>query len=232
MNQATILWGDSVINYTIKYSDRKTLGIMVKPNCTVEVKAPFNTDLQIISNKVLKRAMWIIKQQKYFSSFGDAIPQRKYISGESHYYLGRQYLLRVEIGKPNSIKYKGRYFEVICSTKSKAKDLMKGWYRERAKIKFAEIAEPIISRFERYGVKPSSIYIQEMNNRWGSCTLAGKVILNTDLIKMPKPCIEYVITHELCHLIHRNHTKAFFELLESEMPDWIRWKEKLERFSF
>ena len=82
----------------------------------------------------------------------------------------------------------------------------------------------------KYNARPSAIYIQEMGNRWGSCTPKGKIILNTELIKAPKPCIEYVITHELCHLLHHDHTKAFFELLEAEMPDWKRWKNKLEKF--
>jgi predicted metal-dependent hydrolase len=107
--------------------------------------------------------------------------------------------------------------------------LMKAWYRERAKIKFAEIAEPIIQRFKKYHVEPTSLYIQQMENRWGSCTPKGKIILNTELIKAPKPCIQYVITHELCHLLHRNHTAAFYKLLAAEMPDWERWKNKLER---
>ncbi len=226
----SIKWGESTIDYSIIYSNRKTLGISVAPDKSVCVKAPEDADLELIRSKVVKRASWIVKQWAYFDSFGEPIPPRLYVSGESHYYLGRQYLLRVEEGKPNSAKYKGRYFEVICTPKSKAKELMGGWYRERAKVKFAEIAEPIISRFTRYGVEPTSIYIQEMESRWGSCTSAGKIILNTELIKTPKPCIEYVITHELCHLVHRDHTKAFYDLLESEMPDWKRWKDKLERF--
>jgi predicted metal-dependent hydrolase len=137
-------------------------------------------------------------------------------------------MLRITEGKPNYARYRGRYFEVVCSPKSKAAELMKVWYRERAKTKFAEIAEPIINRFVKYGVAPTSIYIQEMENRWGSCTPKGKIILNTELIKTPKHCIEYVITHELCHLVHRDHTKAFYELLSKEMSDWERWKKKLE----
>jgi hypothetical protein len=106
---------------------------------------------------------------------------------------------------------------------------MKEWYRAHAKIKFAEFAEPIIERFKKRGVEPRSLYIQEMNNRWGSCTNNGKIILNIELIKAPRPCIEYVITHELCHLVHRDHTEQFFKLLTAEMPDWQKWKEKLER---
>lgn len=225
-----ITFGTTAIPYRVVFTDRRTLGISVLPTGEVVIQAPCDATREQIEEKLTKRAAWIIKQQNYFLSFGERTPAKKYISGESHYYLGKQYLLSVTEGRPNSAKYKGRYFEVICSPKSKAEELMKEWYRERAKIKFAEIAEPIITRFERYGVKPSSIYIQEMESRWGSCTPKGKVILNTELIKAPKPCIEYVITHELCHLVHRDHTKAFFELLEAEMPDWKRWKEKLERF--
>jgi predicted metal-dependent hydrolase len=111
---------------------------------------------------------------------------------------------------------------------------MKDWYKERAKTKFAEIAEPIIQRFnQKYHVETrhalSLPHIQHMENRWGSCTPKGKIILNTELIKAPKPCIEYVITHELCHLVHQRHTRAFYDLLTAEMPDWERWKNKLEK---
>lgn len=225
-----ITFGTRIIAYSVRFSERKTLGITITPDGKVLLNAPIETPCEKIEEKLFKRAAWIIKQQHYFLSFGERTPTKKYISGESHYYLGKQYLLRVTEGKPNSAKYKGRYFEVICTPKLKAEELMKEWYRQRAKIKFAEIAEPIITRFERYGVKPSSIYIQEMEARWGSCTPKGKIILNTELIKAPKPCIEYVITHELCHLVHRSHTKAFFELLETEMPDWRQWKDKLELF--
>ncbi|MFI3306532.1 MAG: SprT family zinc-dependent metalloprotease [Rikenellaceae bacterium] len=228
--ECEVVWDKYLIKYFVSYKARKTLGISVMPDKSVCVQAPIDSAKEEIEKRIIKRAGWIVKQWQYFDSFGEAMPERRYISGESHYYLGRQYMLKVEEGKPNSVKYKGRCFEVVCTPKSKAKELMNGWYRERAKVKFAEIAEPIIARYARYGVEPSSIYIQEMTSRWGSCTQGGKVILNTELVKMPKPCIEYVITHELTHLIHRNHTKAFYDLLEAEMPDWKRWKDKLERF--
>ena len=223
-----ISYGTISISYTVHFSDRKTLGITVTPEGKVFLHAPIHASQNQIEEKLRKRAGWIVKQQSYFRSLGVSAPEKRFISGESHYYLGKQYMLRVTEGKPNSARYKGRYFEVVCTPKSKAAKLMKEWYRERAKIKFAEIAEPIIQRFNKYGVAPSSIYIQSMSNRWGSCSPKGKIILNSELIKAPKPCIEYVITHELCHLIHRNHTKAFFELLSTEMHDWERWKKKLE----
>ena len=225
-----IIFGLHEIEYRLKYSNRKTLGIKVYPSGNVEVLAPIDAKTEMIEQRVLKRAQWILKQQRYFKELGERSPEKRFISGESHYYLGRQFLLRVEEGKLNSVRYKGRYFEIVCSPKSKAKELMKEWYKQHAKSKFIEYAEPIIARFSKYGVKPSSLYIQEMKNRWGSCTPKGKIILNTRLIMAPRPCIEYVITHELCHLIHPNHTNAFWELLQKEMPDWERWKNKLEIF--
>ena len=156
------------------------------------------------------------------------MPDKKYISGETHLYLGRQYLLRVSLDKRNEVKYKGRYIHIVTTEKSNAKNLLKEWYRLRAKEKIAEIAEPIIERFKKYNVEPTGIYIQEMETRWGSCTKKGRIILNPDLIKAPKPCIEYIITHELCHLVHYNHSNKFLALQTKEMPDWAKWKRKLE----
>ena len=228
----TLQYGSTEICYSVVYSVRKTLGIVVNPKGEVIIKAPVDASIVKIAEKVRKRASWIVKQQSFFKSFGQHNPKRRYISGESHLYLGRQYRLYIKEGKPNSVSFKGHTFEIICSQKSKAENLMRDWYREQAKVKFAEIAEPIIQQFKKYGVEPKSLYIQVMENRWGSCTSKGKIILNTELIKAPKPCIEYVIIHEMCHLLHRDHTRAFYDLLSVEMADWERWKNKLEKLMF
>ena len=187
--EGKIIFGSHEIVFRVKFANRKTLGIKVYPAGNVEVLAPIDTTIAAIEQRVYRRAQWILRQQNYFKELGERSPDKRFISGESHYYLGRQFLLRVEEGKPNSVRYKGRYFEVICTPKSKAKELMKEWYRIHAKCKFAEYAEPIIARFEKYGVTPTSLYIQEMENRWGSCTPKGKIILNTRLIMAPRPCL-------------------------------------------
>ena len=87
----------------------------------------------------------------------------------------------------------------------------------------------LIDKFKKYKVEPSSIVIRDMPTRWGSCTAKGKIILNPELIKAPKGCIEYVIIHELCHLIHHDHTQKFLDLQTKEMPYWEKWKIKLEK---
>ncbi|MFN5985053.1 MAG: M48 family metallopeptidase [Fluviicola sp.] len=225
----SIQFGSKEIVFELIFAERKTLGITVNPEMEVVVKAPIDTSEEIILEKVRKRIPWIMKQQHYFLGFFPKLTERKYISGETHLYLGRQYLLKVEQGKQSEVNFKGRSITIIVSGKEKAEQLMKAWYRDKARQKFTEIAEPLINRFQKYNVSPSGIYLQEMTKRWGSCTPKGKIILNTELIKAPKACIEYVIIHELCHLVHHDHTQKFIDLQTREMPDWIKWKNKLEK---
>lgn len=229
MKEDVVQFGSKEIIYQYSFSDRKTLGITITPDMEVLVKAPEGTSIDKIREKIIKRASWIIKQQSYFLAFFPKTPTRRFVSGETHLYMGRQYRLKVIVGKKNEVRYKGRFIEISTKDKTKAESLLDNWYREKAKEKFAEIAEPLIQRFQKYNVEPSSIYILNMPKRWGSCTPGDKIILNPELIKAPKACIEYVIIHELCHLVHHDHTQKFIDLQTKEMPDWEKWKMKLEK---
>jgi predicted metal-dependent hydrolase len=228
MNE-TIQYGSKTIDFRLEYSARKSLGITVTPEMEVLVKAPTDTTMERVKEKIRKKAPWIIKQQSFFLSFQPKTPQRKYISGETHLYLGRQYRLLIHIDEEESVKLKGKFIEVTLNEKSRAKTLLSNWYLQNARIKFQMIAAPLIDRFKKYKVEPSSIVLREMPTRWGSCTSKGKIILNPELIKAPKGCIEYVIIHELCHLIHHDHTQKFIDLQTKEMKDWEKWKVKLEK---
>lgn len=223
-----IQYGSEKIEYSIHFVDRKSLGIKVFPNRKIEIKAPLHTPLDKIQEKVRKRAPWILKQKDHFLSFEPRITERKYISGETHLYLGRQYQLRVIKADTNKVKYTGRFLEVYTTDKSKAQSLLENWYLQKAKIWLKKLSQIHIQRFKKYQVEPNKLEIKKMKYRWGSCSSKGRILLNPELIKAPKACIEYVIIHELCHLIHRDHTKAFFNLQTHEMPDWEKWKMKLE----
>jgi len=224
-----IQFGSKTIDFRLEYSDRKSLGITVTPEMEVLVKAPIDTTIEKVKEKIRKKAPWIIKQQSFFLAFHPKTAQRKYISGETHLYLGRQYRLKISIGNEESVKLKGKFIEVTTPEKSKVKDLLNNWYLRHARTKFHEIAEPLIAKFKKHNVEPSSIVLREMPTRWGSCTPRGKIILNPELIKAPKGCIEYVVIHELCHLIYHDHTQKFIDLQSKEMKDWEKWKMKLEQ---
>jgi hypothetical protein len=127
------------------------------------------------------------------------------------------------------VKLKGKYIEATMSDKTRAEHLVIEWYSQNAKLKLRMIAQPLIANFKKYNIEPSSIVLRDMPTRWGSCTPKGKIILNPELIKAPKGCIEYVIIHELCHLVYHNHTQKFIDFQTKEIPDWEKWKMKLEK---
>jgi predicted metal-dependent hydrolase len=232
----SIQFGSKTIDFRLEYSDRKSLGITVTPEMEVLVKAPAETSMEKIKEKIRKKAPWIIKQQSFFLSFQPKTPQRKYISGETHLYLGRQYRLLIKNDElridSERVKLKGGFLEVFTNEKSKVEKLVKDWYRVKAEHKLPEIAFPLIESFanrHKFSILNSQFSIKDMPTRWGSCTPKGKIILNPELIKAPKGCIEYVIIHELCHLIHHDHTQKFLDLQTKEMKDWEKWKMKLEK---
>lgn len=226
---AAIQFGSKQINFRLEYSNRKSLGIIVTPDLNILVKAPAGTTIEKVKEKLRKKAPWIIRQQSFFLSFHPKTPARRFIGGETHLYLGRKYRLKIISGNGESVKLKGKFIEVTTPDKAGVKKLINEWYLENAKAKFCAIAKPLIDKFKRHKIEPSSIVFRDMPTRWGSCTPKGKIILNPELIKAPKGCIEYVIIHELCHLIHHDHTQKFLDLQTKEMPDWERWKEKLEK---
>lgn len=230
-------FGSKEITYELTYKDRKSLGIRVYPDCRVQVIAPLQTSETAIKDKLKSKAPWILKQQNEFLSYHPLTPPRRFVNGETHLYLGRQYRLTILNGediKEGSIKLiKGR---ILISTSKGTKDhlesLMDKWYRMKAKEWFEKLLPICQDRFHpkhQSAIANCKLSIQQMATRWGSCTPKGKIILNPELIKAPKGSIEYVIIHELCHLIHHNHTKAFYDLQDIIMPDWKKWKERLER---
>ena len=224
-----IEFGSETIQFKLEYSQRKTLGITVTPGMEVIVKSPVDATEEKIKEKLRLRAPWILKQQSYFLAFHPKAIEKKYLAGETHYYLGRQYRLQIIAGSSDSVKLKGKFLEVTTSDKTTIENVVKTWYLQHAKLKFNQIAKPLIQQFKKYNVEPSTIMLRHMPSRWGSCTPNGKIILNPELIKAPKRCIEYVIIHELCHLIHHDHTRKFLDLQSKEMPDWAKWKNKLEK---
>ena len=120
MTKDNIQYGATLIEYDIEFVDRKTLGIKVFPDGTVSLKAPINATLDDIRNKVHHRAAWILRQRRYFESFGTPTTERQYISGESHLYLGRQYMLKIKEGRSNVVHYQNNILEVVCQNKKEA----------------------------------------------------------------------------------------------------------------
>jgi predicted metal-dependent hydrolase len=223
-------YGSKSIEYRLSFAERKSLGIKVLPDGLVSVIAPNETSIIDINKKVKLKANWILKQQAFFGSYKPNTPQRKYINGETHLYLGRQYKLQIIEDTINEIKlYRGG---MIMKTKKTNPEYLEKklneWYKKKAIFHFEEVLDSSIKKFNKYKIEKPTLDIRLMQKRWGSCTKSGKIILNTELIKAPKGSIEYVVIHELCHLVHHNHNREFYDLQNILSPDWEKWKEKLE----
>jgi len=226
-----VKYGSHQIEFQLKYSNRKTLGITVKPDLTVNVSAPRTASLQTVKEKILKKASWIIKHQNYFKSFHPLTPQRRYVNGESHLYLGRHYRLKIKKSLRSEVKIISGFMNVGLNNhfdKNAVQKTIETWYEERAEIIFNKILLDLHPVLERNHIPLKPLSIRLMKSRWGSCTASKRIIINTSLIKAPKKCIEYVIIHEMCHLKHPNHGKSFYSLQSKLMPDWEYWKNKLE----
>ena len=227
----SIEYGRTTIDYRLLSGDRKTMEIAVHPDRSVIVKAPRESDIAVIEQKLRKRARWILRQLNYFKPFDPKTPVRCYVNGETHRYLGKQYRLKLIEGAENSVKLSRGFFHITCRntpTPEIAKKLLHQWYGEKAKLQFAASVARCWPKFKNRGIGQPAIVVKRMQKRWGSTSDNGTVTLNTDLVRAPRECIDYVVTHELCHLKYKGHSSAFYKLLDSAMPGWEKVKHKLE----
>lgn len=224
-------YGEQQIFFDLEFRERKTVAIEVNPDATVVVKAPLGTSIEAVRAVVEKRSRWIVKNQAYFEQFLPQTPPREYVIGETHLYLGRKYQLKFVVQEKEEVKIIGGHLVVYGREQSSAyiKAALGAWYYKRALKKLDEAYKQVYPLFKSYGISQPSVKLMRMKNRWGSCTVTDIIRLNPELIKVSMKCIEYVLIHELCHLIEKNHSKRFYELMSVIMPDWQRWKLKLEK---
>lgn len=226
-----IQYGTKQITFSIASRKRKSIAVEVHPDTSVQIKAPFDCSIDDIKKVVSKRSKWIITQQKFFEQFLPETPKREYVAGETHSYLGRKYILKISTSDENKVTIKSGYLVVHTqnNTEENIKHLLTEWYYKRATKVFEKVYNEAYQKFNQYNIDKPEIQIKRMKKRWGSYTSSGNILINPELIKAATVCIEYVMIHELCHLIERNHSKKFYSLLEKIAPDWQRWKLKLEK---
>jgi len=220
----------AVGSYTLKRTTRRTLAINVYPDGSVVVVAPKGTIIQHIETKLTKRAAWILRQQDTFASLRAEKPIKRYCSGATHRYLGRQYRLKIKIGEKSSVALRGAYFHVIVPSNKPNVILsaLSAWYRERAVEHFAKRLHGWRAWCVTRGLPEPKLVIRAMSKRWGSAHRDGRIYLNPMLICAPSKCVDYVICHEVCHMKHPHHDRKFYMELTRNMPDWKKTKQRLE----
>jgi predicted metal-dependent hydrolase len=211
----------------------KNLHLAVLPPLgNVRVSAPLHMNDDAIRTLLATRLGWIKKHKARFESQLRQTP-RQYVSGESHYFLGRRYRFEVLYeDKTPQVELKGTNKIVLHarprSALAKREQTIIEWYRRELRILAAEL----VSKWQKkIGVRPTAWGIKRMKTRWGTCNQkAGRIWLNLELAKKPVSCIEYVVVHELLHLIEKKHNERFVALMTQYLPKWRHEKQELNRF--
>lgn len=219
-------YGKYKYNYQLLRLNRKTFSLVVLPDLSIIVRSPFIAKQFEIDKFLTKRWMWLEEQLKYFKKYQHKKTEKEYMSGESFLYLGRQYKLMVRAAMVNLVSLSKGVLTCYTSDSMSTKELLDSWYLDRAKIIFNERYNEVFKNFN-YKEKPK-LTIRKMSRRWGSFNRGKNIILNPLLIQASKDCIDYVITHELCHVKYKDHSKTFYKLLSIKYPGWEVVKEKLE----
>ncbi len=227
---------------TEKTQPRKVV-IKVHPDQRVVATAPIDASDETIHDAMMKRARWIWQSLQDFAKQKDHVLPKRYVSGETQFYLGRRYVLKVITNAEtndvinSTVKLsRGRLNVELSQGDSKlnleqrtalVKSLIDKWYKERSEVIFNERLTAVLTKATWVIDKPS-FRLLAMKKQWGSCSTKGNLILNPHLVKAPKECLDYVILHELCHIAEYNHSENFWRLLTQVMPNWKEVKGKLD----
>lgn len=229
-----IYFGNTNIKYEIFYSNRrKNISITVHPDKSVKLHVPYGTNPTKTQDVVRKKANWILKKIEKFNQIYFFDTTKEYVNGETFLYMGRQYKLKRKFSEHNESYAKMDSGKLIVTIPLNSKSYYEAtknavwkWYQQHAENKMGEIIQ---NYSKKLNVAPPEYKIKYQKKRWGSCSKNDVIYLNIQIIMAPKKQIEYVVAHELCHLIHKNHSADFWRLLKLIMPDYKDRKEALRR---
>lgn len=221
------------LEFKVVYSRRRSIGISVLPDSSVIVRVPRLTSLKTIDRIVTEKYSWIIKHRDNYRNSENNPSKRVFSNGESHLFRGKESVLKVEKSVRQYIRFHDSTIEMGIdkpdNPEAIRKLLYKG-YKNEAITYFPELMTRTLNEHQNQMFKPTGLVIRTMKRRWGSCSIRGKITLSTELIKLPDLYIEYVITHELCHLKHHNHGPNYYRLLSELFPDWKSVRKELRKY--
>lgn len=235
MEHSEVQFGRTLIDYGIRRSaQRKTVAVTVHPTGKVILTAPVGASVTRLDTVVKNKARWIAGRLRLVRPLAGPLPAKEFLSGESFLYLGRQYRLRVVEAKAEGVRLDAGRLLVTTTDDLRAdaraarvRALLVGWYRRRAEERLAARATYWAGRI---GVPTPLVLVREQELRWGSCSPSGVLRFNWRVVQAPSRLVEYVVAHEVLHLRHPDHTKAFWAALGSVLPDADERRASLREF--
>lgn len=229
-----VIYGSEEIAFDLRRQPSRTvsrIAIHVEPNGHVQVDAPSTAPLTEVLAAVKKRSRWISQHVMAAKARLEHILPREYVSGESLHYLGRRYSLKVMVDPAAAVEARMRGAFIVVRVPVYQSDairsVLSAWYRQRARDVFSKRLAVIAEPLSWVRALPP-MRLQFMRRQWGNCSPSGRLTLNPWLVSAPPEAIDYVLLHELCHLKHHNHSRAFYSTLDRHMPGWRNIKELLD----
>ena len=229
-----LTFGQAQVVYEVVHSRRATIGIEVRPDRQVVVRVPYSVDDEHITSIVRQKTPWILRQLARVQLASVHHIEKEFVSGESFSYLGKNYRLKIignGVDASTSVAFHSGRLWVITNRMHDIQDIRMGirnaivaWYQKRARDVLTRHVE-VLSR--KTGIKPFRVNVKSQLHRWGSCTKNRVLNLNWRIIMAPTSIIDYVITHELCHLKIHNHSTDFWQFLGAILPDYKKRREWL-----
>ena len=226
-----VSWGGRVAVAELRRTARRVLRIEVKPLGKLVVFAPLDAEDAKISDRLSRKAAWIFRELDRALALPAVTPDRRFVSGETHLFLGSQYRLALEPGDEGHVRIAGARLIVTARNiddQAQCRRLLTAFYAVAARKVFQDRLDAVAAPFLRKGLKRPSLVIRKMTKRWGSYTPKGRIVLNVDLVRASPAQIDYVICHELTHAFHPDHGKEWRNMLSNIMPDWEVRKFMLE----
>lgn len=214
-------YGRKRIEAEVIYSNRKNIDLRVFSEGKVLKTVPEGLSIETILEKVKLKSKWVMFQLKAIELYRPFTIERLYIPGETHRYLGRLYKLVVnKKDKGNSTINLRKGLFTINTSSDNIEMIIHKFYKSKADVLFRELMDNLLNRFKVFKNYEIILNNRFMKKWWGNCSTDSRILINTELIKASKPCIEYVIMYEFCHLIEPNHSKKFYSLLTDFLPNW------------
>lgn len=225
-------FGSTTLAFTVKFRKRKTLQIEIKSPSCIEVSAPIGTPILVIQQQVKGHGEWILKKLSAVQEREQQRVRHEYVDGEMFFYLGESYPLRIHVQseyRKAAVTLDGTGL-IVHTNSQRPEDIRRAleeWYRDQT-------LQLVTSRVQYFSYKllqkPRFIKVKEQQKRWASCTSRGDLLFNWRCSMAPSPVLDYIVVHEMCHLVHFNHSKDFWNLVETILPDYKKRKEWLKKY--
>lgn len=236
VSQCIIELDEVTIAYEWLQKPVRNLNLRIRSDGTVTVSSPEAVELKEVEDFLRRRKVFLLNAlKKSVAARKGSMHGKQFVNGESFTLLGKALRLKLVQDVRPHVTSDGVYLYVYSPDVSDSiinGGLIEKYMEQKREQVYHEILENLYPSFRNYGISMPELHIEPMPKRWGSCSASRGIIrLHNQLVEMPRPCVEYVVMHELCHLVYPDHSKEFYTLLTVKMPDWKQRQKMLDMYS-